>query len=244
MCSASGTRGRRGPICVDHPSWLSTLKNPHYIYTHMTTLFSTITFKDGIPDEGYAERLTKYLSNSKKFAKYVVVGEKGAYGKNNHYHLYIVPVRTIRTDSFTRSLRNLYNDTSYLNRHTVRTLVEKDPIYRLGYYMQKEQDHEVVCVKDIDMKAYKVEYQKRETTAQKLLIRKNARKYTIDQLPSVYLAYCDANKKDYKDFSRNFAELIRDGVITTSQVLKLRSVRIVVNVLKGADLDPEIYLNL
>lgn len=183
----------------------------------MNKYFSTITFKDGIPETKYETKLINYLESKKGLDRFVVVAETGAYGKNNHYHVYLEYNKTLRTDSITRSFKNLYEDKTYINRYTVKTLKEKDPIYRLGYYFQKEHDHRVIALRKVNLELYKKEYRSRESISTMLLKSKNHKRYSLNELPSVYLAYCDSHKLDRKDYAENFSEMIRDGIVTFTQ---------------------------
>ncbi len=186
-------------------------------------LFSTITFKDNLFDDQVLLKIKAELLST-KYVSYCLIQETGAYGKNNHLHLYVELFRAVRTDHFTAKLRKYYSPDSTTNRYTVKTLKEKDKIYRLGYYFQKEQDKVLHCHKNVDLDAYAREYTLRETTAQKLIIRKNHTHYTLNQLPSVYLAYCDSNKLDRNDYSKVYAHMFRDGYITVTQFSRLKYV--------------------
>ncbi len=202
--------------------------------------FSTITFKGGELSPIVLTKIKQELLH-KRYQLYILIEETGAYGKNHHLHLYCeFNGSSKRTDHFTTKIRKFYPNDSISNRYTVRTQIEKDKIFRLGYYFQKETGYLVQCSKNVDLVAYKKAFIERSTTAQKLLVNKNKRLYTLNQLPSVYLAYCDQHKLEKDCFRTNYSKMIRDGLISTLQLGKLRYVTEMVNVLQGSELDSEI----
>lgn len=205
-------------------------------------IFSTITFQDGEIPEGFTELLVTYIKN--RSSSYVIIQESGAYGKNNHFHVFSRLKRESGTDTITRALRKLYPNNINTNRHTVLTKVETDPIYRLGYYFQKEVNYILQSKSDdIDLANYKQLYNNRQSLASKILKTANNQTYTINQLPSVYLAYCDEHKLNYEEYPHNFSMMIRDGYIQVSQLKQLKWIRIQIDVLKGHDI-PECILDL
>lgn len=204
-------------------------------------LFSTLTFQHGILDAKTSEKVLSYFkTNLKDYNHLYVVRERGATGKNNHIHVYASLVKPKRTDSFSRTMRSFYAGL-VTNRYTVKTLVEKDPVYRVGCYMQKEVDNLVLLKHNISPENLRGQYQARKLAATDLLKTKNNRQYTINQLPSVYITYCDQKSLDYSSFVSNFSDMIRDGYITCSQMKNLSLVKDYVFVLKGCDVD-DVYL--
>lgn len=209
--------------------------------TKTNQIFSTITFQDGEIPQGFSELLITYFVNHS--TSYVIIQETGAYGKNNHYHVFSRLKRESGTDTITRAVRKLYPNTINQNRHTVLTKVESDPIYRLGYYFQKEVNYIMVSKSDdIDLNNYKTLYNNRQSLANKILKTANNKQYTINQLPSVYLAYCDEKAMDYHEYAKVFSMMIRDGYIQVSQLKNLKWVKLQISILKGEDLEDNILM--
>ncbi len=201
-------------------------------------MFSTITFQNGNLDKDIIKNLLEYIKNE---SCYLLIEETGAYGKNNHLHLYIELKKARRTDHFSLSIKKLYSDKSYHNRYTVKTLSENDKIYRIGYYLQKEPDSIKHGTKAVDLFLFKAQYIARETTAQKLLIRKNRRQYTINELPSLYMARCNADPTlTPSNFEKNYMDMYRDGLITTTQLKSLRWVTVGIKALQGIELPSQV----
>lgn len=205
---------------------------------HVLVAFTTLTFQDGEIPTGFEESFKTYID--KRAVACCAVRESGKYGGNSHYHMYIVFRNVCSTDSFTRSLRNLYPKGLDTGRYTVLTLKEKDPLYRIGYYFTKEADFVKVFVKNLNMDYYIEEYKKRRTLAQSLIGEKNYTKYKLNELPSVYLVYCHGQDLKYNDFEYNYGCMIRDGFITLSQIKHLKYVTEYVNVLKGDNLSKDL----
>lgn len=203
--------------------------------------FVTLTFPNGEIPTGFEELFKAYVD--KKATACCAVRESGKYGGNSHYHMYIVLRNACGTDSLTRSLRGMYPKELGTNRFTVLTLKEKDPIYRIGCYFAKETDSERIILKNINMEYYIEEWNKRKTLSTMLLKEKNFVKYSINQLPSVYLAYCDSHELPYDKYEIVFAEMYRDGKIQVSQFKQLKYVRVAVDMLKGGNL-PENLLQI
>lgn len=199
-------------------------------------IFTTLTFKDGKIPTGFLDSLRTLLSKKFNTTRHVVVEETGSYGKNNHLHLYMELVRERRTDSITRTFKSLYVDVNYVNRYTVRTQVEPDPIYRLGYYFVKEPDYVLHYAQQLSLEAYVTAYNERKSRSQSLITTKNNTKYTINQLPSAYLAYCDSKSLERTQYLKNMSNMIRDGYITCTQLRHLKTVVRFVEVLLGDDL--------
>lgn len=201
-----------------------------------TTLiaFSTLTFEAGEIPTGFENSFKEFVN--KKSVACIAVRESGRHGSNSHYHMYIVLKNATGTDTLTRSLRGLYPRELGTNRYTVLTKIEKDPIYRIGCYFTKESDSEIIIRNNIDLEFYKSEWIKRKTLSTTLIKQKNNIRYTVNQLPSVYVAYCDTKELQWDQFEYNFASMYRDGYIQVTQLKQLKYVKVAIEMMKGANL--------
>lgn len=201
--------------------------------------FITVTFQGGEIPEGIEDKIKEYLD--KKTVAMAMVQHYGKYGGNNHFHIYYVLRNKTGTDTITRAIGNMYPKELERNRYTILNKFEKDPIYRIGYYLWHESDARTIYVKNINPEYYKEEWKKRQTLATSLLKNKNNMRYTQNQLPSVYLAYCDEKGLSYKEYRDVFSKMYRDGYIQNTQLKNLKYVRLGVELLKG-ELLPEFLL--
>lgn len=209
--------------------------------TKSKDVFTTITFQGGIGNEhmeSFENKLKEYYE--KNYVLFFVVQEHGAYGTNAHYHSYGRLKREVRTDNVSSAIRKLYPETIETNRHTVLTKQEHDPIYRVGCYLVKEADSRIVCQKGVDVNDYKRKYIEKQTLATSLLKNKNNQIYTVNQLPSVYIAFSDSHGIDWKQYEKIFAMMFRDNMIKTSQLKSLKWVKLAIQVLKGEDIPSDI----
>lgn len=216
----------------DSITWMSPGPNPPNIFSYKTIMnrpvhriFTTITFKDG----AYESRVEQETLNEigKISDNYCAVKELGSYGTNPHLHIYAELKQPKRTDKVTDRIKKVYKKLGiYTNRRTIRTLKETDPIYRIGYYFQKEEKHEIIFQKGINFQNFKEKYIARQSLSEKLIKKPNYKTYTVNELPTVYFAYCDSNKLDRNDIYSNVASMIRDDIIQVNQFRSLRSVKL------------------
>lgn len=197
-------------------------KNKH---TNTKRFFTTLTFVEGEYD---TEVEKASLELSQEFCtRFCAVKELGSYGTNPHLHIYGELKLGKRTDKITDRYKKAYKANNiFLNRYTIKTIQEKDPIYRIGHYMQKELLSEKIATKDIDWKIYNDRFNARQNLAHKLIKQPSYRRFKIDELPAAYIAYCDCNKLDRQDIICNLAKMVNDDYIQVSQFRQLKNVRI------------------